>query len=140
VGWPGGLPGEKYRISHEKGHLIDIMATCVEVAGASYPAKFRGQEIIPMEGKSLLPLLRGEHRESHPALFWEHEGNRAVRQGNWKLVSRYRQPWELYDMSADRSELVDLSEKQPEQVRNMAALYDDWAARAFVVPWEKTGK
>lgn len=140
VSWPGQLSGDKYRVTHEQGHLIDIMATCLEVAGADYPHEFRGHEIIPMEGRSLLPLLRGEARESHRALFWEHEGNRAVRQGNWKLVSRYRQPWELYDLAGDRSELHDRSGQHPGRVSKMSAMYEEWARRAFVVPWEKTGK
>ncbi len=140
VRWPAGISREESSIVDEKGHLIDIMATCLDVAGASYPERFRGHDILPPEGKSLVPVFQGYRWENPRVLFWEHEGNRAVLQGNWKLVSRYRLPWELYDMARDRSELFDLSGDNPGMVRELNALYEEWAERAFVVPWEKTGK
>jgi arylsulfatase A-like enzyme len=70
-------------------------------------------------------------------LYWEHEGNRAVRQGRWKLVSRHPGNWELYDMEADRTETNDVAARHPDRVREMAALYEKWAARCGVEPWEK---
>jgi arylsulfatase A-like enzyme len=84
----------------------------------------------------LLPVFRGQERETRP-LFWEHEGNRAVRLGKWKLVSMYPHDWELYDTETDRTELNDLAAKDPDQVRKMSAMYDAWAARCGVVPPDK---
>ena len=115
------------------------MATCVDVAGAEYPATHNGHTITPLEGKPLTPLIRGGEREPHEAIFWEHEGNRAVRQGKWKLVSRWNKEdggrWELYDLEADRTEMNNLAAADPERVAAMGKVYDSWAARAQVVPW-----
>jgi len=138
--WPGRI--KPAQITHQPGHVIDLMATCVDVAGVTYPQTHRGQPIIPLEGRSLVPIFRGEVRKGHDAIFWEHEGNRAVRQGKWKLVSMHpgRGPnepgkWELYDLEADRTELNDLAEKHPDKVRELSAMYDAWARRAGVEPW-----
>ncbi len=141
VHWPAGIEATDV-LRHEPGHLIDLMPTCVEVAGAEYPSEFGGKRIQSMEGKSLLPAFQGRpiRRE---AIYWEHEGNRAVRVGTWKLVSRFvgpryrgkHGPWELYDLAADRTESNDLAGKHPERVRRMVKLYDAWAERAGVRPW-----
>ena len=94
------------------------MPTCVDVAGASYPAEFKGQAILPMEGKSLVPAFDDEPIERE-ALYWEHEGNAAVRIGDWKLVRLGRKgPWELYDLNADRTELHDQAAARPELAQN----------------------
>jgi len=122
-------------ITHEAGHLIDIMATCCDVAGAEYPDTHKGKPITPCEGKSLLPVFRTGRRQGHEAIYWEHEGNRAVRMGKWKLVSRHPGKWELYDMEADRTELTDLAGKHPDVAGKMAAVYEAWAKRCGVVPW-----
>jgi arylsulfatase len=90
-----------------------------------------------VEGKSLLPIWQGKMRAEHDSLFWEHEGNRAVRQGKWKLVSRYPDKWELYDLEADRTELTDLAAKEPDKVKELIQKYERWAARCGVQPWEK---
>lgn len=134
VHWPSGIKsmGELRR---QPGHLIDIMATSLEVADAEYPVEYKGNRITPMEGKSLIPAFNDKpvHRE---AIYWEHEGNRAVRVGKWKLVAKgSRGEWELYDMEADRTETVNLSEKNPERVRQMAAMWFQWAERSNVLPW-----
>jgi len=122
-------------ITHEVGHVIDIMATCCDVAGAEYPKTHKGNPITPCEGKSLLPVLRTGRRTGHEAIYWEHEGNRAVRMGKWKLVSRHPGAWELYDMQADRTELEDLAARHPDVAKKMMAMYDAWAKRCGVVPW-----
>lgn len=117
------------------GHVIDVMSTCVDLAGARYPSDRNGQAIPPMEGRSLVPVFRGEQVTAERVLYWEHEGNRAVRQGQWKIVERGRGDWELYNIPADRSELNDLAPKHPEKVKKLAALYDQWAKERNVVEW-----
>ncbi|HET6879377.1 MAG TPA: arylsulfatase [Pirellulales bacterium] len=132
--WPAGIfrGGE---LEHQPAHLIDIMATCVAVSGAKYPSKINGESIHPLEGVSLVPAFEGQPL-GREALYWEHEGNRAVRVGKWKLVAKGRKgPWELYDMEADRTELHDLSHAEPARVSRMAAMWDAWARRTNVLPW-----
>jgi len=91
------------------------MATCVELAGAKYPKQFEGRAILPMEGKSLVPAFKNKAME-RDALFWEHEGNTAIRRGDWKLVRLGREgPWELYDLKTDRTELHNVAGAQPGQ-------------------------
>ncbi|HWH70311.1 MAG TPA: sulfatase/phosphatase domain-containing protein, partial [Candidatus Sulfotelmatobacter sp.] len=134
VHWPQRVktPGQ---LRTQPGHLIDIMATCVEVAGAKYPAVVNGQSITPLEGKSLLPAFDNRPIQRQ-ALFWEHEGNRAVRVDHWKLVAKGPAgKWELYDLAADRTELHDLAEQQPERVKEMASQWEGYARRAQVLPW-----
>ncbi len=125
----------KGRISHDVGHVMDIMATCVDLAGATYPQVFAGNKIVPLEGISLAPVFENKALADR-TLVWEHNGNRAVRQGKWKIVSRYAQPWELYDMEADRTETIDLAERGSDKVKELAPLYDAWASRVGVLPWE----
>jgi arylsulfatase len=143
--WPNVIK-EKGRLTHQVGHVIDLMATCVDLAGAEYPKTFKGKEITPLEGQSLAPIFRGEEREGHEAVFWEHEGNRAVRKGDLKLVSEWNKKenrngaWELYDLKADRTETNDLTSKHPETVEELSALYEAWAKRANVLDWDEVGK
>jgi arylsulfatase len=89
-----------------------------------------------MEGRSLAPLFTGGKIERE-AIYWEHEGNRAVRVGDWKLVADNKKPWELYNIAKDRSEQHDLSSQEPERVRKLAEMWDAYAKRANVEPWEK---
>ena len=112
VHWPDRVktPGQLRR---QPGHVVDIMATCVDVAGAKYPTEFHGQPIQPMEGKSLIPALDDKPIE-RDAIYWEHEGNAAIRVSDWKLVRLGRNgPWELYNLKTDRTELHDLSSTEP---------------------------
>ena len=131
--WPARITAHG-KLRHQPGHLIDIMATCVDVAQAKYPSEHKGQPITPMEGRSLLPAFDNKPIERE-AIYWEHEGNRAVRQGKWKLVSKHPGGWELYDLEADRTELNNLAGKHPEKVEQLKTLYESWAVRCSVQPW-----
>lgn len=132
--WPSRIEamGE---LRTQLGHLVDLMATCVDVSGATYPSTTRsGQAISAMEGKSLVPAFDGESI-SRDALFWEHEGNRAIRVANWKLVARGREgAWELYDLDSDRTETNNLANKLPGRVETMEELWNVWADRVHVYP------
>jgi arylsulfatase len=134
--WPAGInkPGA---MSGRPGHLIDIMATCLDAAGAKYPDTYEGNRITPPEGRSLTPAFQGKRGQGHHAIYWEHEGNRAVRAGNWKLVSRYPGNWELYDLQADRTEMNDLAQKNASKAAELERAYRAWAKRANVVPWNE---
>ncbi len=134
--WPAVIK-KKGALTEQPGHLIDLMATCLDVAKAGYPREFNGHAVTPLEGKSLLPIFEGKTREEHEAIFWEHEGNRAVRQGKWKLVSRFPGGWELYDLEADRTELHDTAIEHPDKVKELSALYDGWAGKVGALPWRE---
>jgi arylsulfatase A-like enzyme len=134
VSWPARVA--RPAIVHQPAHFIDILATCLDVAGASYPTEFDGHRITPLEGESLLPLIDGKDVSREQPLFFEHEGNRAVRLGQWKLVSAFGSEWELYDMAEDRTELRDLSSGNRTRVTDLIKQYDDWARRCGVRPWE----
>jgi arylsulfatase len=132
--WPAVIKNAG-ELVHEPGHVIDIMATCCDVAGATYPKTYHGRSIVPLEGKSLMPLFCGRSRPGHDAIYWEHMGNRAVRCGKWKLVCEHPDDWELYDLEADRMELNDLVAQRPAKVAELKRLYDAWADRCGVKPW-----
>ncbi|HEX7899043.1 MAG TPA: arylsulfatase [Planctomycetota bacterium] len=128
--WPAGI-ARKGEIEHQPGHLIDVMATAVELGRATYPA---GRP--PPEGTSLRPAFEGKALGRTSPLFWEHEGNRAALDGRWKLVAKGPQgPWELYDVELDRCERRDLAGEKPERVKELAALWDTWALRCGARPW-----
>ncbi|MFT7036658.1 MAG: arylsulfatase A-like enzyme, partial [Cyclobacteriaceae bacterium] len=105
--WPAQIKNIG-RLEKSTGHVIDIMATLMDLGNASYPMKFNGSQIKPLEGRSLLPVINGSKREDHPYVFWEHVGNRAIRKGDWKLVAEFEKEWELYDLAQDPTELNDL--------------------------------
>ena len=133
VHWPAGIKA-KGELRTQPGHLIDIMPTCAEVAGATYPKTFKGQPIKPMEGRSLVGAFANKPI-AREALYWEHQGNAAVRVGDMKLVrAGGHSPWELYDLSKDRTEsLNNLAAKEPERAKELAAKWEAWAKRADVM-------
>jgi arylsulfatase len=133
VHWPRGIE-DGGGLRHCSSHIIDLMPTFTELAGADYPAERDGRAVNPAEGVSLLPVFDGKPLPTRP-LFFEHEGNRAVILGEWKLVALHKKPWELYHLAKDRSEITDLAAEQPDRVREMTNAYDDWAKRAHVLPW-----
>ena len=120
------------QISHEVGHIIDIMPTMVEMSGAEYPLELNDNALTPLEGISLLPVFKGEDREQHDAIYWEHMGNKAIRVGEWKLVSADNGDWELYDMETDRTEMNNLIQEYSQRAENMADKWEKWAIRAKV--------
>ena len=138
--WPAGVKPELHNtLTDAPGHVIDLMATCVDLAEAEYPAEHNGQPVTPLEGKSLSPVFRTGNREPHEAIYWEHEGNRAIRLGKWKLVSKWNEgnEWQLYDLDADRTEMNDLAAVDTAKRDELAAMWHAWADRAGVVPWDQ---
>lgn len=133
--WPAGIQ-DQGGIRHTPGYLPDIMATLLDVTGTPYPDQRNGQSVPALEGTSLRPAFDADGLPDRP-MFWEHEGNAAVRVGQWKLVRKFPDPWELYDLDTDRTELHDRSADYPERVQEMLSLFDAWAARCGVIPREK---
>jgi arylsulfatase len=133
VHWPARMqadqPSQSGRIDATPTHLIDILPTFLAAAGQ--PS--RKHAASSLHGQSLLPLIANESLPQRE-LFFEHEGNRAVRSGRWKLVALRGQPWELYDMNADRTELNDLASQRPNLVKRLAASWDRWASDNHVTP------
>ena len=138
--WPKGISNERHgKLEGQPGHLIDLMATCVDLANATFPAEHHGNVIPPMEGVSLVPAFAGLPLNRPQPFFWEHEGNRAIRMSDWKLVSKHPGDWELYDIAVDRTEMHDLAAEQPDRVKEMSSKWNDWAKRVGVMPWPLGG-
>tara|TARA_R110002049_G_scaffold309268_1_gene519546 strand:+ start:64395 stop:66107 length:1713 start_codon:yes stop_codon:yes gene_type:complete len=135
VHWPNGIAA-KGKLTHQPAHLIDLMPTFVEVSGATYPAAFNGHTIDPMEGHSLVRYFDNDSIEPR-TLFWEHEGNRAIRDGDWKLVGSRGGPWELYHIKDDRTELKNLASSNRDQFVAMKDKWDAWAKRVNVLTPEQ---
>ena len=133
--WPRGIKA-RGALRHQVAHLIDLMPTFAEVAGADYPKQFNGHKIQPMEGRSLTPFFDSKRIEPR-TLFWEHEGNRAIRDGDWKLVGSRNGPWELYRIDRDRTELNDLTGKEPQRFAAMKKKWDAWAKKVNVLTPEE---
>lgn len=133
--WPKGIKAEKGSVTRQVGHVMDFMATFVDLANASYPENYRGHEITPMQGKSLRPIFEDIPREGHQALFNEHHGGRSVRTAEWKLVTPDAEsPWELYRIREDGTETHDLATHHREVVQELDSLWHEWARSHHVVP------
>ena len=126
--WPSTIkPGTR---TAQVGHIIDVLPTCLDLAGAPYPKEFAGKPAVPVEGRSLTPVFRGTQRAPHDQLCWEWSGNCAIRMGDWKLVYdslNKSKRWELYNLAEDRTELNDLADLDSERVAMMRSAYVNWA-------------
>jgi len=147
VHWPAGVSSSlSGSLVHDPGHVIDLMATCLDAAGVPYPERSAEEPLIPLEGISLTPAFRGRPLDRPDALYWEHHLNSAVRDGRWKLVRKGRtkgcqlDPWELYDLANDRAETRDLAAEHPDIVQRLAAQWESWADRVLVHPWPWKGE
>ena len=136
VHWPGGkLP--KGKVLDTPAHIIDLVPTMLEAANAEYPQQWQENSTMKLPGLSLVDLWRTGKPDDvmhKRALFFEHQGSRAVREGNWKLVATRGQPWELYHVSQDRIESRDLVKRHPLLARTLAAKWDRWAEANQVTP------
>jgi len=119
-------------LDRTQAHVMDVLPTLAEAAGVKPPHA--------VEGRSLLPALRGGRAAERGVTGWEHQGHRALRMGDLKIVSQFGSPWELYRMDEDRTELNDLAAKDPGRVRSMEREYEAWAERCGVVEWSKLPK
>lgn len=140
IAWyPKSIPAGKS--SNAVGYVADIMPTIVELAETKYPSVYKGKAIAPTVGKSLLPLLKGQTSQGRDFTWWEHEGNRAIRKGDWKIVSRFdyatntELPWELYNIKEDRSETHDLALQQPKKLAELRQDYYTWVTKTHAVPY-----
>lgn len=128
--WPSMIR-QGGKMTDQIGHVVDILPTCLDVAGAAYPTEFQGRKPLSLDGKSLAPIFRGEQRAGHEALYWNALQNQALRVGPWKLVNAGRgKSWKLYNLDADGTETRDLSSQEPQRVRDLAARWQEWAKRS----------
>lgn len=134
--WPKGLEAQKGSVTAQQAHVIDIMATCFELGNAAYPAEYNGNTVQPLEGRSLVPVLKGEVREPHEYLGFEHFNERAlIGKDGWKIVQPGKNaPWELYNLNEDRTEMHDVASRYPKKLKKMVKEYEEWAERCLVVP------
>lgn len=139
VHWPDRLKTEPGSFTNQPGHLIDFMPTLIDVADAEYPAEFGGRKITPLQGRSLLPIIEGKQRTPHDWLYFVFSKNRAIRKGDWKIVSAAGAAWELYDVAKDRSELNDLVKVHPQKAAELIALWHRVAAEVDHLPKKKRG-
>ncbi|RKR11797.1 arylsulfatase [Flavobacterium sp. 90] len=124
-------------VSNRVSHVIDIFPTCLEYAGFQYPDSFQGKSLTPLEGISLKKEFEGQHSDAHETLFWEHEGSRAVRKGNWKAVAENNRPWELYNLATDRTETKNLAKSEPKLLESLIELHQQWSLKVGVEDWNK---
>ncbi len=129
VRWPAVIR-EGGQFTDHVGHVIDFMATCLDVGRAKYPTQLEGRKPLPVEGKSLAPVFEGKPSEEHAALCWNVPRHHAIRMGKWKAVKpKNGQDWQLFDLVADGTETVDLASREPERVRRLAGEFEKWRQR-----------
>jgi len=133
VQWPAKF--KQPSVVHTPCHVIDVLPTILDAAGVTYPTEFGGQVIQPLDGENLMPLLEGQNWTRGQPLFWEHEGNSAIRADHFKLVRKHNRPWELYDMETDRTELHDLSHGNASITKKLTKQYDYWSQSVGVMDW-----
>ncbi|MFD2101523.1 arylsulfatase [Flagellimonas iocasae] len=127
--WPKGIVKSGI-MDAEPGHLVDIMATCLDISGATYPETYNGKPILSKRGISLGDNFKGKDEQKHDVIFWEHEGHAAIRKGDWKLVTvdpSDETLWELYNIVNDRTETHDLATQKPEMVAELKGLWEKMA-------------
>lgn len=131
VHWPKGLEVKGGSIIEQPAHVMDIMPTCIELSGAGYPAEYKGHKLSPLEGSSLVNIIRGGKRQRPEEYYFEHEMGRAVRKDGWKLVAHSRSPrrWHLYNIANDVTEMNDLADIYPDKVRRLERDWDKWSQR-----------
>ena len=134
--WPKGMKAQKGSVTSQQAHVIDIMATCIELGRAVYPAIYNGKQIRPMEGRSLVPVLQGEMRNPHEYLGFEHFNEKAlISKDGWKIVQPGKNAaWELYNLNEDRTEMHNVATRYPEKLEQLVKAYEQWAERCLVVP------
>ncbi|MET4138391.1 arylsulfatase [Pedobacter sp. UYP1] len=123
--------------SDKPAHFIDLLPTLLEISGIKYPDSFKGHVLKKLEGQSLVDVFKGKKVRRNGALYWEHEGSRAIRDKDWKLVAELNAPWELYNLKTDRTEVHNLASKYPDQVKQLEKKYQIWAAKVGVKDWNK---
>jgi arylsulfatase A-like enzyme len=133
--WPSRI--KTPRVVHAPCHVVDLLPTILEASGISYPEEFGGAAIQELDGESLMPAIAGRDWLREKPLFWEHEGNAAVRVGDFKLVRKFNQPWELYDMEADRTELNNLMGKNNPLTDKLTHAYQAWEKEVGVMDWNE---
>ncbi len=136
--WPNGI--KRHQKVREVVHVIDIFPTLLELANVDYPKRFRGHRIKPLQGASFSNVIKGESLESDRSIFWEHMGNSGVRKGDLKAVRTHGQPWELYNLSSDPTELDDLAEVRPQDLGRLKIAYKKWAKENGVMDWPLPGR
>lgn len=129
INWPAGFKKHGNTINKGVGHVIDIMPTCLELAGVQYPTAINGLKTQKPDGKNLLAMILEKNAAIHDTLFWEHEGGRAVRLGDWKIASLKGKSWELFNLAIDRTETIDLATKNPDKVKQLDELWQAWYKR-----------
>lgn len=138
--WPNGMAAEKGSIVRQPHHVIDLMATCVDLAQADYPKELKGMAITPFEGQSLSPIFDGQANTNARSLMFEHYYARAFRQGHWKLVAFPGKDYELYNISEDRTEINNLASSMPEKVVELADAWEAEAKRINILPQPQMGE
>lgn len=133
VHWPDQIQDSDIRT--DPMHIIDISATCYAIAGAQYPSEFNDTAVQPLEGESFLPALQGRDWTREHPITVEHEGNRGIRVGDWKLVAEWDGPWELYNITEDRTEAINLIEGEADRAKELEKLYVEWTARTGILDW-----